>query len=94
MNTKEKLKYHCYLCQHYFTFDEMKDKRVETKVLLSNLTYAKIPHCDTCSWDKDKAQDRMIELWKDEQTLSNATKTAQKAALREFKKLKIIKKVA
>jgi len=94
MTIKEKLKFHCYLCQHYFTFDEIKDKRIEVKILLSNLTYGKIPICTSCKWDKDKAEKRMKELWKDEMTISSMKPENKKIALSSIKKLKIVKKVA
>ena len=77
------------MCKHYFTFDERKDKKVEVKVVLNNLTRSKIPICNTCDWDIGKANERMHELWKDEMTLSKAPLASKKAHLKSIKNLKI-----
>ena len=93
MTVKNKLKSHCYLCHHYFTLDELKDKRIHVKVLLSNLTYAKIPTCNNCSWDGKVAQLHMHELWKDEFALSKAPEESKRAYLKQMKNVKIVKRM-
>ena len=80
------------MCRHYFTFDEIKDNRVEIPVELSNGTRAKIPLCEDCDWDQAKAEKHMIRLWTLEQDISNAPKQAKTKAIKVFSKLKIIKR--
>lgn len=67
------------MCKKFFSFDELKDLKIEMKVELSNGTKTRIPLCKTCDWDLGKAEKHMIKLWSLE----------SKKKERWFKKLKI-----